>query len=151
MKNTGACWLVCDKRSFLLAIMKELAGNAHMSFEGSVSGLRLASIPGASEEETIALKRNTIWPKQDFVVVALEPSSENAILSAIGGTLPRSTIHIQIEKAGILEFGAYDNFYPGCIFFGSAVPQTLLESLMSKRILKLSRFRKINRVRIARS
>jgi hypothetical protein len=129
MKDTGACWLVRDKRSFVLAIMKELARNAHMSFEGSLGRLRLASIPGASEEETLALKRNTIRPKQDFIVVPLEPSSEKTILSAIGGTLPRSIIHIQIEKAGILEFGAYDNFYPECIFLEAQYPRRSLSHL----------------------
>jgi hypothetical protein len=50
-----------------------ISGNAHMSFEGRLNHLRLASIPGASEEETFVLKRNTIWPKQDFIVVPLEP------------------------------------------------------------------------------
>jgi len=119
--------------------MEELAGNAHMSFEGSLSHLKLATIPGASDEETPALKRNTIWPKQDFIVVPLEPSLEKTILSTIGETLPKSIIHIQIEKAGTLEFGAYDNFYPECIFFGRAVPQTLLESLISQGVLRLSR------------
>src|SRR5262249_5634068 len=138
MKTRGAGWLVRDKSRFVLAIMEELAGNAHMSFEGRLNQLRLASIPGASEEETLALKRNTIWPKQDFIVVPLEPSLETAILSVIGGTFPSSIIHIQIEKAGILEFGAYDNFYPECIFFGSAVSQTLLDSLISQGVLRLS-------------
>lgn len=52
-------------------------------------------------------------------------------------------MHIQIAKAGILEFRAYDNFYPKGIFFGSAVPQTLLESLMSQRKLSRSAENKI--------
>ena len=40
------------------------------------------------------------------------------ILKAMGGLVPRSVIHVQIEKAGRLEFGAYDNFSPDCLFFG---------------------------------
>ena len=50
-------------------MMEELAGGAHVSFEGDLRGLRLLSIPGASEEPTAALKRNTLWPKQDFAGV----------------------------------------------------------------------------------
>ena len=57
-------WKVLDKRRLLLAMMKELAGGAHVSFEGDLRGLTLLSIPGASEEPTTALKRNTLQPKQ---------------------------------------------------------------------------------------
>jgi CO dehydrogenase nickel-insertion accessory protein CooC1 len=115
--------------------MDELAGNAHISFEGNLGGLGLLRIPGASEETTSVLKRNTLWPKQDFVVVPLEPSMSKTILSAVGGTLPKKIIHIQVEKAGILEFGTYDNFSSGCIFFGSAVGRELIESLVSQGVL----------------
>src|SRR5260370_14868086 len=107
MRSEGARWLVRDKRGFLLAIMEELARNAHISFEGNLSNLRLGSVPGASEAETVVLKRNTLWPKQDFIVLPLEPSTGKAILSAIGGTVPKSIIHVQIENEGVLEFGAY--------------------------------------------
>ena len=41
------------------------------------------------------------------------------IIAAIGGTIPNAIIHIQIEKDGLLQFGAYDNFHPECIHFGS--------------------------------
>lgn len=97
---------VLDKQRLFHLVMEELAGNAHMSFEGDFGSLRLLNIPGASEEETACLKRNTLWPKQDFVVVPLEPGSDRGILSAIGGALPGKIRHVQIEKAGLLQFGA---------------------------------------------
>ena len=68
-------WKVQDKRRLLLAMMEELAGDAHISFEGDFRGLPLLSTLGASQEETRALKRATVWPKQDFVVLPLEPAS----------------------------------------------------------------------------
>jgi hypothetical protein len=77
----------------------------------------------ASGEATAALKRNTLWPKQDFVVVPLEPLASKTIISAIGRTVSGTIIHIQIEKHGLLQSGAYDNFHPQCIFFGSAVKE----------------------------
>ena len=135
MKTLASLWLVHDKSRLLLAIMDKLAGNAHISFEGNLSNLGLLRFPGASEEATGVLKRNTLWPKQDFIVVPLESSMSKAILSAIGGVVPRKIIHIQVEKASILEFGAYDNFSPGCVFFGSAVGQELIESLVSQGVL----------------
>jgi|SRR5580658_10415500 hypothetical protein len=117
-------------------MMEELAGDAHMSFEGDLRGLRLSSIVSASEEETIVLRRNTLWPKQDFVIVALEPSMSESIISAIGGTVPKAIIHIQIEKSGVLQFAAYDNFDPECIVFGEGIKQTVLDSLASRDILR---------------
>src|SRR5215469_3287046 len=101
-------WKVLDKRRFLLALMEELAGDAHVSFEGDLRKTSLLTMPGASEEPTAALKRNTTWPKQDFAIVPLEPSMSNNIMAAIGGTVPGAILHIQIEKDGQLQFGAYD-------------------------------------------
>ena len=116
--------------------MEELAGGAHVSFEGDLKGLTLLSIPGVSEEPTAALKRNTLWPKQDFVIVPLEASMGKKIIAAIGGTVPGAIIHVQIEKDGQLQFGAYDNFHPQCIFFGTGVKETFLESLAAQGIVR---------------
>jgi hypothetical protein len=129
-------WKVQDKRLLLLAMMEELAGDAHISFEGDFQGLRLLSMPGASQDETAALKQNTRWPKQDYVILALEPSMAKSIIFAIGGTVPNAIIHIQIEKNGQLQFGAYDNFHPECIFFGMGVKQAVLETLVSQIIMR---------------
>jgi hypothetical protein len=125
-------WQVLDKQRLFRLVMDELAGDAHISFEGNLYGLRLHGFPGASEEETDSLKRNTSWPKQDFVVVPLEVDSIGTILVAIGGALPKQIIHVQIEKAGVLQFGAYDHFQPGCIVFGSMVNRRFLEALVSQ-------------------
>jgi hypothetical protein len=113
-----------------------LAGNAHVSFEGNLGGLTLS---GTSETETEALKRNTLWPEQDFIIVPLEESTIRPTMTAIGGNVPKTIIHIQIEKAGRLEFGAYDNFQPGCVSFGDAVPPMVLDSLVSDGVLEVAR------------
>jgi hypothetical protein len=126
---------VRDKRGFLSAVLCELAGDTHVSFEGDLRGLRILDFPGASSTETTVLKRNTIWPPQDFVVLPLEASSINPILAAICNHVPRRVIHIQIEKSGRLAFGAYDNFDPDCLFLGDAVPSGFLDVLVSRNLL----------------
>jgi hypothetical protein len=136
MGTSQPCWAVRYKNRFLLAVMKELAGNAHISFEGNLGSSKLTSISGASEKETSVLKRNTIWPKQDFVVLPLERAMSRPILSALGGSIPKSVLHIQIEKAGVFEFGAFDNFHPECLFFGEGLSKDFLDSLVSQGLLK---------------
>jgi len=127
---------VRDRLRLLLVLMEELAGNAHISLEGDLSGLEILRISGASSEETLVLRRNTSWPRQGFIIVPLEPLMAQSIVESIGRrALGRRIIHVQIEKAAVLEFGAYDNFHPECIFFGKAVRQEVLESLISEGVL----------------
>ena len=83
-------WKVLDKRRLLLVLMEELSGDAHISFEGDLRGLAVLHLPDASDEPTAALRRNTRWPKQDFVIVPLEPSRGKKIIAAIGGTIPNA-------------------------------------------------------------
>src|ERR1700739_4176540 len=112
---------VRDKRRFVMAALRHFAGSAFVSFEGALSGTGLIGVAGASGDETKALRRNTLWPRQDFVVLPLEAETVEPIMAAVGGTVPRGIIHIQVEKGGRLELGLYDNFAPKGIFFGPAV------------------------------
>jgi hypothetical protein len=126
---------VRDKRRFLMAALQQFAGSAYISFEGNLQGTSLVGTPGASEVETNVLKRNTLWPKQDFVVLPLEPEMVKPIIAAIGGTVPMSILHIQIQKDGRLELGLYDNFAPKGIFFGPAVTPFFIATLQNEGIL----------------
>jgi len=117
-------------------MMEELAGGAHISFEGDLRGLTLLNIPGVSVQPTAALTRSTLWPQQDFVIIPLEPSMGPKIIAAIGGTVPGAIIHIKIEKDGQLQFAAYDNFHPECIHFGSAVREDAIQLLVSQNIMR---------------
>ena len=65
MEGLFKFWKVQDKRRLLLALMEELAGNAHISFEGDLQGLQLLGMTGATKEPTVILKRNTLAPIQD--------------------------------------------------------------------------------------
>ena len=64
-----------DKPGLLVAMMRHLAGDAHISFEGDVSRCSFASSLNPSGEETPALRRLTAYPRQDFVVLPLTPES----------------------------------------------------------------------------
>jgi hypothetical protein len=128
--------LVQDKFRLLPAITEKLAGgHGHIPLEGSLNVFNLSGLPGASSNEAAALKRNTIWPKQDFLVFRLELAIFETILHRPGRRVPHRMIHIQFEKSGILEFGAYDNFDPDRLFFGPTLAGAFLESLVSQGTL----------------
>jgi hypothetical protein len=127
---------VHNKNRLLLLVMKELAGNAQISFEGDSKILPLAEIQGASQEETSLLKRNTTAPRQDFVIVPLEHSTIPIIFAKIGGTVPRSVRHIQVQKNAQLAFAVYDNFHPECLSFGTAITDMFIDSLVTEGLLQ---------------
>jgi hypothetical protein len=127
-----------DKAGLLIAMMKALAGNAHISFEGKLLQCEFPPELDRSTEETATLRRGTIVPVQDFVVLPLEQETIRPILDTV---LPNSrfmndVIHVQIEKGGALQFGAYDYFHPDCVGCGPDVPQQLLEQLRLGGVLR---------------
>ena len=126
---------VRDKRRFLAAALAELAGDAQVSFEGDLSMTSLSDVPGASNDETQVLKRGTLWPKQDFVVLPLEVEMVLPIMAAVGGTVPRGLIHIQVQKEGRLQLGLYDNFDPNCIFLGPGLTPSFIATLQEAGVL----------------
>jgi hypothetical protein len=136
MRNKRPGWRVKDKFAFLLAVMGRLAGGAHISFEGDLDPFPLAEIRGASSRETEVLKRNTLWPKQDFIVLPLEETTIQQITKAMGGSWSRRIYHIQIEKKGTLEFGTYDSFDPACFNFGPALDHEFMAFLTREELLE---------------
>src|SRR5688572_24912182 len=132
-------WIVArDKPGLLIAMMRALAGNASISFEGDLS--RCAFPPGLTQthDETEALLRNTTIPRQDFIVIPLEPQTVQPILDVVlpEGRFMKDIIHIQIEKNGRLEFGSYDNFHRECIVAFHSVSTELLGRLQQSGVIR---------------
>ncbi len=119
-------------------MMRALAGNAHISFEGDLSRCGFPPHLHPDPLETPALRRQTLVPQQDFVVLPLEPENIRPILDVV---LPdrrfmEDIIHIQIEKHGSLQFGAYDNFHPECVVCCAGIGQDLLDHLKQNGVLR---------------
>ena len=131
-------FVVREKQALVAKLMEFLAGDfSFVSFEGRFSDLPLASFPEVSNHETKLLKRNTLWPEQDFVVVPLRPGTWEALRSALGTFPFKRVLHVQIERNGVLEFGAYDNFSTMSLFFGRSLEHTLIPELIKADILKV--------------
>src|SRR5688500_3128889 len=102
-----------DKPGLILAMMRHLAGNARISLEGELCSLALLELLGGSEEETAILKRNTLYPQQEFIVVPLEPETVPRLWQILSApdAVTRKILHVQIEKDGRIQFSAYDNVH----------------------------------------
>jgi hypothetical protein len=127
---------VRDKPSFLRRLMAELAGG-RMSLEGDLSRCNFPDAVVLAREEMGILRRNTLFPRQDFVVLRLEPETVAPIFKAVmAAGLVRAIIHIQIERAGVMQLGAYDNFHPECVVTGPDVSAALLSEMHSSGVLR---------------
>jgi hypothetical protein len=129
---------VRDKPGFLRRMMFELAsGNAQMSLEGDLSRCRFTQDVTVTDDETAALKRNTIAPRQEFVVLRLIPEACSPILGEVmTAGLNRAIIHVQIMRDDVLELGAYDNFHRECVVTGPGISPALLDELKSTNVLR---------------
>src|SRR4051794_30949320 len=104
-----------NKPALLQAMMSALASQRSViSFEGSLANTELAKLSHATFEETSTLKRGTLWPKLDFLVLPLTNKTLSAIEKAIFSKAAfgnKGIVHVQIEKDGVLAFAAFDGFH----------------------------------------
>ncbi|MCW5554960.1 MAG: hypothetical protein KIS67_22700 [Verrucomicrobiae bacterium] len=118
--------------------MIELAGdNVLISLEGDLAQCRFLDDMVISWDETANLKRQTRVPKDDFIVLRLTSETVGPIFEQVAAVgLARAIVHVQIERNGVIELGAYDNFHPECVVTGSGVSPTLLDELKEERIIR---------------
>jgi hypothetical protein len=129
-----------DRPRLLVAMMRALAAeDTRISFEGALSQTELAEMEGVIHEESGVLKRATLQPKLDFLVLHLTQHNLSAIEKAIVSKIAfghSGIIHVQIESAGKIAFAAYDSFARECVVAYSAVSSALLEELTKSHVLR---------------
>jgi hypothetical protein len=115
-------------------MMELFAGDSRIAIEGDLASCDgLTDLPGAGQEETEALKRQTWWPRQDFVVLPLASTAIEGILERITSPagIVQGILHVQIERSGVLVFSACDEFHPRASACAAEAAE-LLEELRSK-------------------
>jgi hypothetical protein len=128
---------VWQRAALLHRLMIQLAGNAYMSLEGDLSSCRFTDDVVASYAETAVLKRNTLAPEQGFVVLRLTPETIDPIFRQVmTAGLKQAIIHVQIEREGMLELGAYDNFHRESVVTGPGISVALLDELKDTKVLR---------------
>ena len=121
-------------------MMSTLASDGtKISFEGRLSTADLVHIENVTFEESEVLKRATIAPLLDFVILPLTQQSLSVIEKAISSKIafgPKGIIHVQIAKEGQMAFAAYDGFGKECVVAYAAVPAVLLDELKRAKVLR---------------
>jgi hypothetical protein len=130
---------VRDCLGILFQLYAELGEKAKASFEGDLAVLGLQELPGATFQATAGLKHQTLWPRQDFVVVPLHKENVVALKRILSqpGVLGRggSVIHTQMASDGKLVFAACDNFDEHATFVSELVPDSVLDDLKAKGLI----------------
>jgi hypothetical protein len=130
-----------DGPGLLRAMMRLLAGDAHISFEGFLGRMDFAPCGMPVPEEASVLRRQGIAaPPHDFLILPLEPDNEARIWLALrkSSELRRDSnlVHVQIAKGGQLAFGTYDGFHPECTWASEAVPEGEPDRLVRTGIVR---------------
>jgi hypothetical protein len=129
-----------DRPGLLFAMMQAfVADDCRISFEGRLSQTELVQLPGVTHDEDAILKRATLQPKLDFLVLPLTSESLPTITKAITSKIAfgeRGIIHVRIVRAGKIAFAAYDGFDRESVVAYSAVSTSLLDQLTETRILR---------------
>jgi hypothetical protein len=138
MATNVSHWIdVRDKPGFLHRLMSELAGRARMSLEGDLSKCHFTDDHVVARDEDLVLKRSTLSPRLGFVILKLEPEAVAALFKqVIAAGLKKNIIHVQIERNGSLQLGAYDNFHPDCVVTGPEVSAELLEKMKISGVVR---------------
>jgi hypothetical protein len=131
---------VRDCQGALWALYQEFDGQAQASFEGDLSALHLYDIPGSSNQETSALKRQTTEPELDFCIVPITVEITVMLKARLSkpGVLGRngSVIHTQLAVEEELVFSACDNFHDECTVVSPSVSEELLISMKANGVLR---------------
>ena len=129
-----------DRPGLLAGMMSALASDAtKISFEGRLSNTELVNIDGAAFEETGVLKRATLAPPLDFVILPLTQRTLPVIAKAITSKIAfgsKGIIHVQIAKDGDLAFAAYDGFDRECVVAYASISAALLDELMKAKVVR---------------
>ena len=130
-----------DRPGLLFTMMRTFASDhSRIAFEGNLASTELYRLEGASYEETEILKRATIAPRLDFVVLPLIAARLVEIRSAIQSKIAfagnRGIIHVQIEADGELAFAACDNFHSDSVVLNGTIDLAALDDLVKTRMLR---------------
>jgi hypothetical protein len=122
---------------FVRAALKHFHRDCFLSLEGDLSRFDPALVPGASREPSALLRRNTIWPLLDFVILPVTAATAETIcrrvLPQVG--LKHHVVHVQVASEGHLVLGARDNFGRDCVWIDQGIGKEGIVSLLDSGVI----------------
>jgi hypothetical protein len=122
---------------FVRAALKHFRKYCFLSLEGNLSRFDPTLVPGASGNPSALLRRNTISPVLDFVILPVTAATADTIcqevLPQVG--LKHHIIHVQVASEGRLVLGAYDNFNRECVWIDQAFGNEGIGSMLDAGII----------------
>ncbi len=120
------------------ALISHLGAGGHLSLEGDLSQLGESVRALGVTKKGLGLRRSTLFPRQDFVILPLDDKTIPLILEQVlpNVGLDSRVLHVQIAIEGRLIFGAYDNFHRDCVWVSEAAGVDLLEKLVAEGVLR---------------
>ena len=128
--------------AFLAAVIDHFAHETFLSLEGDLSHLDVTLVAPISTEPTPILRRNTTWPKEDFVVFVVTPETREPLIRSV---LPRvglrsRVMHVQLASGGRLVCGAYDQFDASCVWIDASIGEQAVRALRDAEIIQSYEF-----------
>lgn len=122
----------------LEALVDVFGTDARLSLEGDLSQCHVHRIPVVSTEPQGVLVRNTLWPRQDFIIIPLNAETTNHIKRYILPTVGiRNRVHhVLIESGEQLVFASYDWFGEDSVWVSKEVTEEVLAALVESRALR---------------
>jgi len=129
-----------DKPGLLWALLRHCMGAGRVSLEGNLRPFGILDLPGNTHEETELLRRHTVLPRQDFVILPIVAETLSTLKRKLsspgifndGGAL----WHVHVEYQGQVVLSAYDNFHRNCVVVNEPIPIELLDELVSSGALR---------------
>jgi hypothetical protein len=122
---------------FLKAVLARFTVDAYLSLEGDLSHLSCGLLTPIATEPNSVLRRNTIWPKEDFAIFAVTDETREPLTRSL---LPQvgvrsHVMHVQLASAGQLVCGAYDQFDESCVWVDSSFGEQALRALHNAHVI----------------
>jgi hypothetical protein len=122
---------------FVRAALKRFTRDCFLSLEGDLSRFDSVFVPGASREPSALLRRNTIFPVLDFVILPVTAATADPIcqrvLPQVG--LTQHVIHVQVASEGRLVLGAFDKFQRGSVWIDQGIGKEGIVSLLDSGVI----------------
>jgi hypothetical protein len=131
---------VLEPEAFISTVFQTLAGgDTRCSLEGRLDQFDFQGTVG--HEESGALRRQTIWPWQDFVVLPLDRDAVPPLIQALVAdpNWTEHVIHLMVERAGRLAVGPYDNLDPDGTWIGASIERAVLDRMVTMRVVEVVR------------